>query len=175
MSEFMESMATAMQINQPVGIGEFAAPVPQRNTSFMTGLTSVVGGLASFMRGDIEGRALGREADQLEGEASQDELAGQDDVIKALTAMNENLASVTASGAASGIGTGGSLFATQERVIETGETNIEKINLNTRLKAQAKRGTAEQKRSDSGLARLSGLQDASFGVLNEFNRRQRRG
>lgn len=177
MSDFFNGMMANMQANQPVDILNqgAGAPVATAQPSFMTGLTSVVGGLSSIYRGKIEASGLRADAANMEGEASQDELAGQQEVVMALSRMNKDLASITVAGAASGIGSSGSLIASQNEALEIGERNIATAKSNTRLKSGAKRANARQLSADADIAKKGGLMDAGFGFLRNFQRVARRG
>lgn len=172
MAEMFGTMFSAMAGN-PVNL--LARPVAAPNASFMSGVTSAVGGLAGLFKAKYENTAAQFEAAQIEGEAAQEELAGRQQVISMLGRLNSDLASINAAGFASGLRGGGSIATAKAEADKIAMDNIDIGRSNTKLKANQLRGQAAQVRISGKMAKAGALVDVGMAGLENFSRQVRRG
>ena len=176
MADFMNSMIATMQVGTPLEVAGPGGPFHKTNNpNTFAGLTSVVGGLADIAGGKAEASRFESEARQLEDEATQEQIAGQAQVIDALKAMNTDLAQITVASAASGVSGQGSTLASFNEAEKTGERNVRNIKANTGLRSSGLRGGAIQKRAEAKFSKISGKLEASMRGMDFFARNVRRG
>lgn len=145
----------------------------------LTGLLStgfsVFSGLASIASGNQQASAYkAMQADQ-EIQAKQEILSGREDALKALKALNRDLAQQTVAGYASGITGAGSAGAAKDAAIREGEYQVSIARENADMRAAQRRSQARQYGMEAKAARTSGFMDAGDAVGNLFMRNAARG
>ena len=176
MADFMNTMTATMRASDPwEGLRTVGPSHKGSNSELFSGMSSVVGGLADLRRGSAEQQIANQQAAQYDSEASQEELAGRNNVIANLDQMNANMAQIIAAGGASGIAGQGSLFSSINDVEKQGGENESSIRFNTKLKSSGLRGQAEQTRAEGKFAKAEGYGRLAGRAMDYFSRSRRRG
>lgn len=176
MATMFQTMIANMQ-GQPIDLLRnpvSAGPAPS-SASFISGLSSVVGGLSAIYKGKADRSRAYLEAQQMSGEAAQEELAGKREAILLLRQLNGDLGSITAAGAASGIGFGGSLVSAENQSMKIGMENLSISRANSKAKVANIRAGATQLRAEGDIAKAGGYGDAAMIGFENFRRIARRG
>lgn len=159
---------TASAATGAVGAGSTAM-------TFLTGLSTVVGGLASIRSGQAQEAALEAQAQDETLRANQETINGREVALDAMKKLNDNLAAITVAGYASGLQSSGSVESAQREAMDVGEANMTMARENSRFAAAARRGQANQLRAEGAAARQEGIFGAIRGGLSWAQRGFARG
>lgn len=142
---------------------------------FLSGLSTVVGGLASIAAGAQQKAAMDQQAMDEETRAVQETINGRTQALEAMKKLNDDMAAITVAGYASGLQSSGSIEQAQTEAQRIGETNMNMARDNSKFQAAARRSQAKQNRIEGRGAMTGGIFGAIKGGLSLFSRDMARG
>lgn len=137
--------------------------------------STVVGGLASFAASRQQAAAAEQQAKQEDLQATQETINGREDALNAMRRLNQDLASITVAGYASGLDSSGSVQSAKDQALEIGEANMNMARTNAAMASAARRQQAQQYRNDAKGYKTAGIMGGIQGGLSLFARRNARG
>ena len=143
--------------------------------SFLSGLSTVVGGLASIASGRQQKAALDQQAADEDVRATQETINGRQVALDAMKKLNDDMASITVAGFASGLQSSGSVEVAQQEAQKVGDRNMNMARENARFAAAGRRSQAKQYRIEGKAANTQGIFGAIEGGLSLFSRKTERG
>lgn len=169
--------STMMQTAQNVqSSGLFKSTTDRFNDpKFRSGAGTVLGGLSTLAKGNLEASQASVEATNLELDAQREELAGRNEVLNLTRQLNQDLSQIMAASGASGGAGGAGASASIREAFDINRENVQNSRFQTSQTSSALRANAVQKRSEGRLSKLSSRMDAGFGVLDYYDRKRKRG
>jgi len=180
MSEVMGSLFNALnQVGAPIDVTAPIAAAPNTSginvTSFMSGATSVAGGLTRMMAGRAEQSQFQFEASQMDAKADEARNNGQRRVIAHLDQLNADLSQIASAGGASGLDGAGSLDAAMRDAERVADFSINLTEIDADRIATAHRGNALALRAQGKNAVSAAKSDVFSGIASGLDRMFARG